>query len=305
MNNTNNTTNTNTLINDFIIYLKSKGRSKNTITGYSSAVEDFFKATNNKNINEIEFIKNINKMDINKFNIYLQEECNNSESSRCKKLSSLKAFLKYLVDIEVLDRNIMESYEMPKLPKRKPVYMNLNQAKLFLDTVDKEGNIRDLTIFTVLLNTGLRISELINLNVDDIKGDNIRIIGKGDKERFVYLNPKTQEILKKYIEYRVMWLDESKIKEGHEDALFLSKVYRRITKEAVESNMKIYLKKAGLSLNLTPHKLRHTFASIAISNGADIREVQELLGHEDISTTQIYAHLEKENLQNVVNKIQI
>ncbi|CCJ33824.1 Probable integrase/recombinase [Caloramator australicus RC3] len=186
--------------------------------------------------------------------------------------------------------------ESPKINKRHPVYLTLEQSKRLLDSIKGRNKERDFAIITLFLNCGLRLSELVSIDISKIKGDTLTVVGKGNKERTVYLNKACIKAINSYLAVRP--------KDGvvDKDALFLSERKKRIDKRTVEKLVKKYIVSAGL-LNdkYTPHKLRHTAATLMYKYGkVDIRALQHILGHESVSTTQIYTHIDDEILRDAV-----
>lgn len=198
---------------------------------------------------------------------------------------------------EYLDNNPTDKLETQKVESRHPVYLSLEDARKLLSNIEGRYKVRDYAIITVFLNCGLRLSELIGINMEDIKGDVMTVIGKGNKERSVYLNNACKNALDRYIEIRPIPIDNDK-------ALFLSNRKKRIATKSVQELVERHLKRAGLSgKHYSPHKLRHTAATLMYQHGnVDIRALQEVLGHENISTTQIYTHVNSERLKNAVEK---
>lgn len=186
----------------------------------------------------------------------------------------------------------MQDLDAPRMKKSLPKYLDLDSSIQLLESVDGPFRERDYCILTLFLNCGLRISELIGLNISDLRGDQLRVLGKGNKERILYLNPACVQAIQDYIAAR------NQERAIDKNALFLSRRRTRISKAAVEKLVKKYLLKAGLdSTQYSPHKLRHTAATLMLQNGVDVRTLQELLGHENLNTTQIYTHVTNENLR--------
>jgi site-specific recombinase XerD len=187
----------------------------------------------------------------------------------------------------------MQDLDSPRLKKALPRYLDLDESIQLLDSVEGANQERDYCILTLFLNCGLRISELIGLNLKDIQGDQLRVLGKGNKERVVFLNDACQQAIASWLEVR------SARGAADPNALFLSSQSRkRISKSAVEKLVKKHLTVAGLdSSQYSPHKLRHTAATLMLQNGVDVRTLQEVLGHDNLNTTQIYTHVDNENLR--------
>lgn len=304
---------------EFLNYLENvKGKSINTIKGYSVDLGLFFKflkvykgLENNIELEKIEeveisdlsdnFIKDINLSDIYAFLAFLEKVRNNSAYARARKVATLKSFFKFLNSkIKLIDENPTVELESPKINKRHPVYLTLDQSITVLNSMDK-GNknyYRDYCILTLFLNCGMRLSELCNIEIEKIKGDTLTIIGKGNKERTVYLNEASIAAIENYLKNR----NDLKATEEAKKYLFLSSKYRPINKRSVEILVKKHIENAGFKdQKYTPHKLRHTAATLMYKYGnVDIRSLQNILGHENISTTQIYTHVDDETLREAV-----
>lgn len=304
---------------EFLNYLENvKGKSLNTIKGYSVDLGLFFKflkvykgLENNIELEKIEeveisdlgdnFIKDITLSDIYAFLAFLEKVRNNSAYARARKVATLKSFFKFLNSkIKLIDENPTVELESPKINKRHPVYLTLDQSITVLNSMDK-GNknyYRDYCILTLFLNCGMRLSELCNIEIEKIKGDTLTIIGKGNKERTVYLNEASIAAIENYLKNR----NDSKATEEAKKYLFLSSKYRPINKRSVEILVKKHIENAGFKdQKYTPHKLRHTAATLMYKYGnVDIRSLQNILGHENISTTQIYTHVDDETLREAV-----
>ncbi|MDK0795295.1 tyrosine recombinase XerC [Clostridium perfringens] len=304
---------------EFLNYLENvKGKSINTIKGYSVDLGLFFKflkvykgLENNielEKIKEVEisdlgdnFIKYISLSDIYAFLAFLEKVRNNSSYARARKVATLKSFFKFLNSkIKLIDENPTVELESPKINKRHPVYLTLDQSITVLNSMDK-GNknyYRDYCILTLFLNCGMRLSELCNIEIEKIKGDTLTIIGKGNKERTVYLNEASIAAIENYLKNR----NDLKATEEAKKYLFLSSKYRPINKRSVEILVKKHIENAGFKdQKYTPHKLRHTAATLMYKYGnVDIRSLQNILGHENISTTQIYTHVDDETLREAV-----
>lgn len=304
---------------EFLNYLENvKGKSINTIKGYSVDLGLFFKflkvykgLENNIELEKIEeveisdlgdnFIKNISLSDIYAFLAFLEKVRNNSAYARARKVATLKSFFKFLNSkIKLIDENPTVELESPKINKRHPVYLTLDQSITVLNSMDKENKnyYRDYCILTLFLNCGMRLSELCNIEIEKIKGDTLTIIGKGNKERTVYLNEASIAAIENYLKNR----NDSKATEEAKKYLFLSSKYRPINKRSVEILVKKHIENAGFKdQKYTPHKLRHTAATLMYKYGnVDIRSLQNILGHENISTTQIYTHVDDETLREAV-----
>lgn len=255
---------------------------------------------------EIETIKKITLDDIHSFISYLATELRSKPATRARKVSTIRVFFKYLsAKAKLIEINPAQNLETPKLDKRIPKYLTLDDSKKLLSVAgneDNRNNERDYAITTLFLNCGMRLSELVNINIKDIKFDDCKmnVIGKGNKERTIYLNNACMRAISEYLEIR----PKEGIKYDSKDALFLSERRERISNRTVQYIIKNELRKAGLDTNkYSVHKLRHTAATLMYQYGnVDIRALQELLGHASISTTEIYTHVENERVRDAVER---
>lgn len=305
---------------DFLRYLKViKGKSENTIIGYENDLYIFFRFLklergladdsipfNNINIIDCDedFIRKIDLSELYAFIEFVQDSRGNINSSKARKIACLRSFFKYLhKKAKIINENIAAELESPKLDKRNPICLTLEESRSLLQAVDKKNKnyYRDYCILTIFLNCGVRLSELVSINIDDIKEDTIRIIGKGNKERTIYLTPACILAIDDYMKIRQ---DIHGIK-GDDDkkALFISNKKNRLNKRTINDIVKKYTTNIGLIGKYTPHKLRHTAATILYKYGeVDIRTLQQILGHESVATTQIYTHIDNEDIRVAVNK---
>lgn len=215
-------------------------------------------------------------------------------ASRARKVAAIRSFYKYLTTkAKLLEENPMQDLDAPRLKKSLPKYLNLEESLSLLDGVDGPNQARDYCILTLFLNCGLRISELVGLNTTDIKDNQMRVLGKGGKERILYLNDACLQALDDWRTERdtITLLDRN--------ALFISpRTRKRLTTAAVHKLVKKHLSAAGLdSTQYSSHKLRHTAATLMLQNGVDVRTLQEVLGHDHLNTTQIYTHVDSEDLR--------
>ncbi|GAA0723146.1 tyrosine recombinase XerC [Clostridium malenominatum] len=302
-------------LNDFLNYLGTiKGKSLNTIQGYKVDLTMFFRFLklyrgqvsddtdfDSIKINDIQdgVIREVRLTDLYAFLAFAENYRNNGSYARARKVATLRSFFKFLHGkAKIIDENPALDLESPKINKRNPVYLTLDESKDLLNSITGKYAARDYCIVTLFLNCGLRLSELCGIDISKIRGDTLTVVGKGDKERTIYLNNACIKSIENYLKIRNE--DADKIKD--KDALFLSKNYTRINKRSVEMLVKKYVKKAGLDEeNYTPHKLRHTAATLMYKYGnVDIRSLQQILGHENVSTTQIYTHVDNEKLREAV-----
>lgn len=303
------------ILNEFLGYLFTiKGKSINTISGYKVDLKIFLKymkkikqKINDKDVEEIDisdiddqFIKSIRLGDLYSFVNYITLKRNNSNYARARKIAAIKSYFHYLeTKLKVIKENPSRELESPKINKRHPIYLSLDQSKDLLSSIDGRNRERDYAIIVLFLNCGLRLSELVGINISKINNDTLTVIGKGNKERTVYLNSACLKAINNYLIVR----PKEGIQESEKDALFLSERKKRIDKRTIELLVKKYSLNAGIdSVKFTPHKLRHTAATLMYKHGkVDIRALQEILGHESVSTTQIYTHLDEDKLRDAVN----
>lgn len=245
---------------------------------------------------DIIFIQNITTSDVFDFLSYLSSERSEiglSPVSRARKLSSIKSFFKYLtVRTKQLTENPVAELEYPKLRKSLPRYLKMDQATALLSSVSGPNQKRDYAILMLFLNCGIRRSELVSLNLTDVYEDRIRVVGKGNKERIVYFGSACRKAIDIYL------VERNKKVLSDNKALFGSRDGNRISVTAVHRLVKKHLLAAGLdATQFSAHKLRHTAATMMLSGGVDVKTVQEVLGHENLNTTQIYTHIENTELK--------
>ncbi len=305
------------LLDEFLIYFGGiKARSKRTIQEYHYDLLLFLRFLKRLRgdvpaktpLEEIsiedvdaEFLNAVKLSEIYRFISYLAQERDNGPAARARRVASLRAFFDYLHQkARVIDQNPTAELESPKQPKRLPQYLDLGESLALLEAVAEDDSpfaSRDYAIITLFLNCGMRLSELCGIDLSDWQGDTIRVIGKGDKERTIYLNHAAQKALANYLEDR-----PEDVKAGHENAMFLSRNKQRISDRAVQNLVKKHLKAAGLDTSkYSVHKLRHTAATLMYQHGnADLRSLQQILGHESVATTEIYTHVNSEQLHRAV-----
>ena len=289
-------------VNEFKNYLKlERSLSNNSIDAY---LLDIRKLTSfiSENYSTSLSIENINVSIIESFIKHLFKS-ESSTYSQARIVSGLKSFFNYLLLEEKIDINPMELIDAPKLVRKLPETLSIQEIENIINAVDldsKEG-MRNKAILETLYSCGLRVSELVNLKVQNLFLDIgfIKVLGKGMKERLVPIGTKAAECISIYMkEYRT----NLNISEGFEGYLFINRRGKNLTRNMIFIIVKDLVKKAGLNKNISPHTFRHSFATHLIEGGADLRAVQEMLGHESITTTEIYTHLNKNYLKEVVNK---
>lgn len=307
------------ILDDYLNYLLTiKGRSNLTVKEYYYDLKRFLKFiimrkklfgyNLNSDINEVSILS-INKRDILDIDItdlhayisYCDSYYNDSTKTKARKISAIKSWFKYLHNtVELIDKNPSEKLELPKLQKRNPVYLTLSESEKVINAIKLEENefnrARDLCIILIFLTCGLRISELTGINIESIKDDKLNVIGKGNKERTVFLNENCLYAIKCYLKLRPITPDIT--------ALFISSHKKRISNRSIQIRLKKYIQLAGLDPNIyTPHKLRHTAATLMYKYGdVDIRTIQSILGHTSVATTQIYTHLDDDDIKKGISK---
>lgn len=239
----------------------------------------------------------INHKSVREYLAQMQEQ-GMSRSTMARKLAALRSFVRYLCRENILPNNPIAAVSTPKQDKRLPKFLYPLEIQILMDAPDtrKPLGLRDKAILETLYAAGLRVSELVGLNLNDVFFDEelIKVYGKGGKERIVPLGKQALLSLQKYIqEGRPLF------EKGHQEALFLNKFGRRLSDRSIRNILNKYVEEAALNQKISPHTLRHSFATHLLNNGADLRSVQELLGHVKLSTTQIYTHLTTENIQQI------
>jgi len=284
------------IISKFIEYLEyEKGYSKKTIISYEKDLELFNTYLKDNKIT------NINNIDYNTIRKYLSHlhDKKYEASSISRKISTLRSFFKYNLKEKNIKNNPMTLISNPKKEKKLPKYLNYEEMERLLNSIDTselEG-IRDKLIIELLYSTGIRVSELVNIKIKDIKikENQINILGKGSKERIVLFGEKAKEMIKIYLNAYKDFFKGNILNEY----LLINKKGKQLSTNKIELIVKDVLRKSALKLNISPHTLRHTFATHMLDSGADLKSVQELLGHENLKTTAIYTHVSNERLKNV------
>ncbi len=308
------------IVRDFLTYHETiKGHSKSTVDEYYLDLRNFFRylkihrglVPRSSELDEVsiadvdlDFVSKVTLAEVydylsflsrdkEKFTRAREEEYGLNAASRARKIASIRSFYKYLtVKAKLLTENPLQDLDTPKAKKSLPRYLTLEESRQLLNAVDGKNKERDYCILCIFLNCGLRISEIVGLNLSDIRSDHLRVVGKGNKERIVYLNDATAEAINQYLEVRktIAAIDRS--------AFFLSNRRTRVTREGVHAMVKKSLLQAGLDCEkYSSHKLRHTAATLMLANGVDVRTLQEVLGHEHLNTTQIYTHVDNSELR--------
>lgn len=297
------------IIRDFLVYHETiQGHSKQTVDEYFLDLRTFFRfikleksrvprtaALEEISILDVDLplIQSISVTDVYSFMNYLSRDRDLGAAARARKIATIRSFYKYLTNkAKLLSENPMQDLDSPRQRKSLPKYLTLEQSLQLLDSVDEPNQTRDYCILTLFLNCGLRISELAGLNLTDVRQDQLRVLGKGNKERTVFLNSACRQAIDDWLAVR------GASASADPKALFLTRKHTRITTDGIHYMVKQRLKKAGLdSAQYSSHKLRHTAATLMLQNGVDVRTLQEVLGHEHLNTTQIYTHVDNENLR--------
>lgn len=284
---------------DYLHYLKvERGLSENTINSYGIDLKLFLEYLRE---NEIPSFKQVNKEVIVN---YMQSEKNNNKanSSILRSVSSLRKFFQYLAQEKIIEKDPMLLIDTPKKKQHLPQVLTKEEVEKLLRSPNTGQvlGLRDRAMLELMYATGLRISEIINLKLEDLHltMGTLQTLGKGHKERIVPVGDEAIKWVNRYLEEARPKL----LKQKRSNYLFLNFHGNNLTRQGVWKNLKAEVKKAGIQKNITPHTLRHSFATHILENGADLRIVQELLGHADISTTQIYTHLSNKQLADIYNR---
>lgn len=282
------------LIDEFCEYLLiDRNYSKNTIESYKNDLEKYMMFNKNKNINEI------SNKDIKEYLKYLKEN-NLDDSTISRNISTLKSFYKFLLREKKINKDPIELISMPKLRKKLPITLSIDEVNRLLDiNLVDNYSYRNKAMLELMYATGLRVSELVNLTVFDININEciIRVVGKGDKERIVPIGDVALKYLNLYLNIR-----DSFIKNENNNYLFLNNHGKKMTRQGFFKILKKIAKEQGIDKIFSPHTLRHSFATHLLENGADLVIIQELLGHSDITTTEIYTHITNKQLEENFKK---
>jgi len=282
-------------IHKFITYLKiEKNASSHTITNYTIDLKGFSESIKEKPVEQVTHI------DVRLFLAKLKEK-NFSKSSVARKMACLRSFFKFLYREGYIKFNPALSLATPKIEKKLPLFLNADDVVKLLESPDPSDvtGLRDRAILETLYSSGVRVSELVGLNKDDIDfiSGVLKVYGKGKKERLAPVGDKALRAIRAYLEkMKTRDINEKK-------PVFLNKSRRRITDRAVRRIVAKYIHRTSLNEKISPHALRHSFATHMLDRGADLRSVQELLGHANLSTTQIYTHVTTERLKAIYDKV--
>ena len=302
------------VLENFNDYLTSvQGRAAGTVSGYNSDLILFLRYIKKERIETLsnvaieyitiddidkDFINSINIEEIHNFIKYLDTTKTNKNTTRSRKITSIRVFYKYLLYVGIIDTNITKDLKTPKKKKTMPVYLSEVEANNLLNIIDYSHRVnreRDYCIYTLLLNLGLRISELLNIKFKDIHNDSIKILGKGNKERIVFLNKVSKASIDQYLEVR-----NKKWSNTLDDYLFISTRGTQLSARTVQLSIKKYCSMANINGDCTPHKLRHTMATLLLKNGTDVRTLQRILDHESLNTVSIYTNINDEDVRRAI-----
>lgn len=285
-------------IKGFEAYIQlEKGLSENSVKAYSSDLKKFFTHC------DLLKVKSLDKIDYHFLSNFMDVLTQKKQSAytRARMTSSLKSFFSYLLLEKVIDVNPTDLLESPRLGRKLPDYLTIEEIDLMVDSIDlsKPFSHRNKTIIEMLYSCGLRVSELINMEIYDVLNDDelVRVTGKGDKQRLVPVDTYTLKLVQLYLSEE---RNRQEAQKGEENILFLNRFGKRLSRVYIFNLVKNLANKVGIKKNVSPHTFRHSFATHLITNGADLRAVQEMLGHESISTTEIYTHLEQSALRRTV-----
>ena len=307
------------VLRDYLVYLETiLGRSPRTVDEYYLDLRTFFRFLLQKrglsdapfdqiplDAVDLALAASVTRTDILDFLVFAARErpkyhrspatpMGNDLRARARKLSSLRGFYKYYCEkVRLLDEDPTRGLETPKVKQSLPKYLSLRDSLQLLEAIDGPYQPRDYCIVTLFLNCGMRVSELVGIDLQDISEDRLRLLGKGNKERVVYLNEACRAAIEAYLPYRI------KPKASAGNALFVSRLGNRMSVQTVKELVHKYLDQAGLGQrHCSVHKLRHTAATLMYQNGVDVRTLKEVLGHENLDTTMIYTHVVDQNLRD-------
>lgn len=280
-------------ISKFLTYLEiEKNASSHTLLNYHIDLRqwrDFLQAKD---------VLKVDRLDIRKYLVFLKGK-DLQKRTVARKLSTFRSFFRFLVREGYISLNPLAGIVSPKLEKRLPVFLDVDKVKKLVESPDLKSflGLRDRAVLETLYSTGMRVNELVGLNIDrvDFIGGTVKVYGKGKKERLLPIGDKALRAIKDYLSKQTKELKDRR-------ALFLNKNKKRLTDQGVQNVVNKYVKTVCLKEKISPHTLRHSFATHLLDKGADLRSVQELLGHASLSTTQIYTHITTQHLKSVYNK---
>ncbi len=278
-------------LENFVKYLNIElNYSVLTMDNYQRDILDFFDYLENYSIKYNE----ITKVDVINYLKFL-DECKLSNASISRHLSSLRTFYNYLVNYNKIKTNPFNRVSNPKKEKKLPTYLYEDEIRDILDNLSDEDiyKRRDRLIMELFYSTGMRLNELSNIRLNDINGDEIKVLGKGSKERVVYLDKVAKQLLADYLK------NDRSVFKPVDSYLILNKDGKRLSNRSIENIVNRIIREASIKKHVTPHTIRHSFATHMLNNGCDLKVVQELLGHESLSTTQIYTHITNDRIKEV------
>ena len=289
----------NKLIDQFLDYLTvERGLSPNTIMGYRQDLTKFMEYLASRNINKME---SVTRGNISKY-LYFLKDKNLSASSISRNVAAIKVFFRFLMSERILKENVSQALESPRLMRSLPNVMDISEVSKMLEAPREKGllGLRDKAALELMYATGMRVSEVSGLITEGLNLDVgfIRCVGKGGKERIIPVGRKAKAVIGRYLEKSRPKLCGS----SGDRHLFLSRLGKKISRQSLWKMLKKYAQAVGIKRKITPHTLRHSFATHLLEKGADLRSVQEMLGHADISTTQIYTHINKARLKGIHKK---
>ena len=298
------------LIRDFLVYHETnQGHSRQTVDEYYLDLRSFaryLKQVRDPSLRSVpmdhiplddvslDLFQSVTLTDVYSYMNFLTRDKGLNAASRARKVATIRSFYKYLTNkAKLLAKNPVQDLDSPRQKKSLPKYLSLDESIDLLESVDGKNATRDFCILTLFLNCGLRISELVNLNVTDVRDNQLRVLGKGNKERILFLNDACVKAIQDWM------TDRNALTLIDQNALFVTlQNRRRISVAAVHKLVKKHLADAGLdSTQYSAHKLRHTAATLMLQNGVDVRTLQEVLGHDHLNTTQIYTHVDNDDLR--------
>lgn len=298
------------LIRDFLVYHETiQGHSRQTVDEYYLDLRSFaryLKQVRDPSLRSVpmdhiplddvslDLFQSVTLTDVYSYMNFLTRDKGLNAASRARKVATIRSFYKYLTNkAKLLTKNPVQDLDSPRQKKSLPKYLSLDESIDLLESVDGKNATRDFCILTLFLNCGLRISELVNLNVTDVRDNQLRVLGKGNKERILFLNDACVKAVQDWM------TDRNALTLIDQNALFVTlQNRRRISVAAVHKLVKKHLADAGLdSTQYSAHKLRHTAATLMLQNGVDVRTLQEVLGHDHLNTTQIYTHVDNDDLR--------
>ena len=304
------------IIREYLFYAETiKNQSPRTIQGYYIDLRTFFRyiklkrnlVESNIQFNDIridditiEIVASVSMMDIYEYLHYVMHTLKNSAPTRARKLSCLKSYYNYLtIKTNKIKDNPVSNIELPSTKRSLPKYLTLDESLELLKSVEGSFVTRDYCIITLFLNCGMRLAELVGINLTDIREDTVRLVGKGNKERIVFLNQACLDAINAYVDER----NGREYKYKGENALFLSRDGNRLKSRRIQQIIESTLQQAGLSgRGYSPHKLRHTAATLMYQHGgADMLALKEILGHEHVTTTEIYTHIADSQIKKTMN----